>query len=81
MRPNGRELLPRDEDELRLFALGRIPRCARCPRYQGLKADSPGTPLAEVPAHCSYQVCAPLVARHEAAPRPRLVVAQGGGGY
>jgi len=81
MKPNGRKPLPRDHDALRLFALGRIPRCARCPRYQGLKAQAPGTPLADVPSNCSYQVCAPLVVRHEKVPRPRLVVALGGGGY
>ncbi len=57
-----------DLDSLRLIALGRIPRCRRCPRYAGLvdaHAESRSSrALAAPPAHCTYQVCAPLAARY-----------------
>ena len=58
-----------DLHELRLFALGRIPRCARCPRYHALVAADAGLPmfspvLPTAPVFCSHQVCAPLVDRH-----------------
>jgi hypothetical protein len=63
-----------DVDGLRLFALGRIPRCTRCPRYQALVAAhttgsgcGPGLPL--VPSFCLHQVCAPLVDHYRRARR------------
>jgi hypothetical protein len=56
-------------DSLRLFALGRIPRCGRCDRYRVFLASvarlgGAAEPLPEVPASCTYQVCAPLAARY-----------------
>ena len=62
----------RDLDSLRLIALGRIPRCTGCPRYRALVAvkdrgAAPAFGLPAVPADCHYQVCAPLVARFDAA--------------
>ncbi len=58
-------------DGLRLFALGRIPRCGRCPRYRGLSRGRDRTALRleslpAVPDFCTYQLCAPLAARYEA---------------
>lgn len=55
-----------DLESLRLFALGRIPRCAGCARYRALVAAGQGiagsrSSLPEVPECCSHQVCAPLV--------------------
>jgi len=55
-----------DLDGLRLFALGRIPRCAGCARYRSLVAAQGRVSrtlvsLSAVPASCSHQVCAPLV--------------------
>jgi hypothetical protein len=60
---------PTREDRLRLFALGRIPRCARCPRLGVLAAARPATersrgPLPPVPPSCSHQVCEPLAVRY-----------------
>lgn len=55
-----------DLDALRLFALGRIPRCAGCARYHSLVAVHDGgskgrTGPAAIPVTCSHQVCAPLI--------------------
>ena len=55
-------------DELRLMALGRIPRCAGCPRYRALdsafRSRGGGRgPQPLPPANCTYRVCAPLAAR------------------
>jgi hypothetical protein len=57
-----------DLDELRLFALGRIPRCNRCPRYRALSGTTAASPglgygLPAAPSSCTHQVCAPLVER------------------
>ncbi len=65
-----RQSFPGKTDGLRLFALGRIPRCGRCPRYRALslsraRADRRPESLPVVPEFCTYQLCAPLVARHE----------------
>ena len=61
---------PGKTDGLRLFALGRIPRCKRCPRYRALsrpraRADRRPESLPAVPEFCTYQLCAPLVAHYE----------------
>jgi len=55
-----------DLDSLRLFALGRIPRCAGCARYHSLvaahdRSSRGGTRPPAAPLSCSHQVCAPLV--------------------
>ena len=57
-----------DLDELRLFALGRIPRCSHCPRFRALAAAGAPRPgfgyaLPAAPISCTHQVCAPLVER------------------
>lgn len=57
-----------DLDGLRLFALGRISRCAGCARYRSLVAAHGGLSRIRVdvpaaPATCSHQVCAPLLKR------------------
>jgi hypothetical protein len=77
-------ILPNDPDGLRIFGLGRIPRCADCPRYRALvdayegASTLPAVP-PEVPKDCIFQVCAPLVSRYSR-PRPaaRARVASGG---
>jgi hypothetical protein len=66
-KPNSRSV--HDVDGLRLFALGRIPRCTDCPRYRALvRAHSSGAfrvaMLPTVPDGCAHQVCAPLVDRY-----------------
>ena len=59
-------------DALRLFALGRVPRCARCPRYRVMLAfEATAAGLPEPPEFCTYQICAPLAARLA---RPAAVV-------
>ncbi len=61
---SNKPVAPEELDALRLFALGRVPRCARCPRYGAMLAfavTSAGLPGP--PAFCSYQICAPLAAR------------------
>ena len=60
-------------DGLRLFALGRIPRCTDCPRYHALVRIHASGPvrmpaLPEVPVACAHQVCAPLADRYLAPP-------------
>jgi hypothetical protein len=70
MRVAERRLFPNQGDGLRLLALGRIQRCRRCPRYRVLsetrgRKTPPSSALPGVPAFCSYQVCAPLVARYD----------------
>ena len=59
---------PNDLDGLRLIALGRIPRCARCDLYRELLAlhsNSGRVPsrLPDPPADCMHRVCAPLAIR------------------
>jgi hypothetical protein len=66
-----RSLRTSELDGLRLIALGRIPRCRDCPRFRTLVVVRsrggclPAT-LPSVPAGCTHQVCAPLVARRMA---------------
>ena len=62
------KLDPQDENGLRLFGLSRIPKCAACPRFDGLRhahagGSAPEDQLPPVPSWCIYQFCAPLVAR------------------
>ncbi len=59
-------------DGLRLFALGRVPRCGRCSRYRALTRARDRSVLGleslpAVPDFCTYQLCAPLSARYEEA--------------
>ena len=59
-----------DLDGLRLLALGRIPRCGSCPRFDALaEVHARGIRvhglLPDAPEHCTHQVCAPLIARFE----------------
>jgi hypothetical protein len=69
--------LERDEqdlDGLRLVALGRIPRCARCELYRSLVTIHSGSfdPRGGLPASppgCTHQVCAPLASRMSQAAR------------
>ena len=61
-----------DLDELRLVALGRIPRCGNCPRFGALvdahaRRNTVRGLLPDVPEDCTHQVCAPLVMRYECA--------------
>lgn len=61
-------------DALQLFALGRVSRCSRCPRYRALARtrsapDRAPARLPAVPRSCKYQLCAPLVVRYEASRR------------
>ncbi len=61
---------PGKTDGLRLFALGRVPRCGRCPRFRALscaceREDRQPESLPPVPKFCTYQLCTPLVARYE----------------
>jgi hypothetical protein len=78
MRAAERGMFPRRGDGWRLLALGRVPRCERCPRYRALNEARalPGRPraaLPQVPRFCSYQLCAPLATRYgsvAASPRP-----------
>lgn len=61
-------LFPRRADALRLFAMGRIPRCKQCPRYAALSiAGEPRAPLPPKPGHCRHEVCAPMARRFQAA--------------
>ena len=65
-----RQSFPEKMEGLRLFALGRIPRCGRCPRYRALSlsratTDRQPESLPGVPEFCTYQLCAPLAARYE----------------
>ena len=84
MSPIDRRPPSRDLEALRLIGLGRIPLCGRCARYRALlqARRAPGTPgaLPEVPDFCTYQVCAPLAARHESNRTwPRRLAGLGGG--
>jgi len=69
-------------DGLRLIGLGRVPRCARRPRYAGLvkhyvDSRSALPQLARVPADCAHRYCAPLAKRYNAtAPQLALVDAR-----
>jgi len=63
-------------DRLRLIGLGRIPRCARCPRFEALVSahavgakNTPGR-LPAPPASCLHHVCDPLAARLRPQARP-----------
>jgi len=66
-----------EPDGLRLVGLGRIPRCADCPRYSALveafherrEGATASRRLPAVPAACGFEACAPL-ARRYAAPIP-----------
>jgi hypothetical protein len=61
-------LFPRRADALRLFALGRIPRCKQCPRYAALSVSGePRSPLPARPKQCKHEICAPMSRRFEAA--------------
>jgi len=61
-----------DPDGLRLVGLGRIPRCADCPRYTALVAAfherregaTPSRRLPAAPATCGFEACAPLARRY-----------------
>jgi hypothetical protein len=58
----------REQDELRLLGLSRIPRCAGCSRFAALvRAHRTRIPISlpwpAAPRNCRYQVCAPLVRR------------------
>ena len=71
---NATERIPliKDQDDLRLLALSRIPRCAACSRFRALRqTHETGRPLAAPlppsPAGCDTPYCAPLVERY--APR------------
>ena len=65
-------------EALELIALGRIPRCIRCPRYAALldrhagERDRRGA-LPAVPLFCNHQVCAPLAIRLSGATGARAV--------
>jgi hypothetical protein len=61
--------LPNDLDGLRIFGLGRIPRCTDCLRYRALVDAYKGASTLSilppgVPEDCTFQVFAPLVARY-----------------
>ena len=61
-------LFPRRADALRLFAMGRIPRCRKCPRYEALSiAGEPRAPLPQKPDGCKHEICAPMTRRFQAA--------------
>jgi len=65
-----RQGFPGKTDGLRLFALGRVPRCGRCPRYRALSRacaseNQRRESLPPVPEFCTYQLCTPLAARYE----------------
>ena len=58
-------------DGLRLIGLGRVPRCASCPRYAELVSRymDPARreqPLPEPPKDCPYKFCSPLARRYDA---------------
>lgn len=68
-----RGVQPVELDSLRVLALGRIPRCSRCPRYEALRLAvrreaSACRALPGVPRFCTYQVCAPLARRFDSVP-------------
>ena len=59
----------RNMDRLRLVALGRIPRCGKCPRFHSIRAAHRARGqarecLPKVPDGCTHEVCAPLAARY-----------------
>lgn len=67
-------------DGLRLIGLGRIPLCARCPRYADFVDRYVGsrpstTQLAHVPAACVHRYCAPLAERYAGSP-PQLALVE-----
>jgi hypothetical protein len=70
MRRSERQSFSGKTDALRMFALGRVPRCGRCPRYRALSVAEPNrqdrqlASLPAVPEFCTYQLCAPLVTRY-----------------
>lgn len=68
MTQRNRNIEKDDLDGLRLFALGRISRCAGCARYHSLVAAHGGASrirvdLPAAPELCTHRVCAPLVDR------------------
>ena len=59
----------KDQDDLRLLALSRIPRCAACSRLRALKQTHDNgapleAPLPPIPDGCDTPYCAPLAARY-----------------
>ena len=61
-------LFPRRADSLRLFAMGRIPRCRECPRYEALSiAGEPRAVLPQKPVGCKHEICGPMSRRFQAA--------------
>ncbi len=73
-------------DGLRLIGLGRVPFCARCPRYADLvdrymEPRQPAARLANVPKDCVHRYCAPLAERYNgSAPQLALVQSQAAAG-
>ncbi len=70
-------------DGLRLIGLGRVPLCARCPRYADLvnrymEPRQPAARLAKVPAACVHPYCAPLAKRYDASPAQLAVAGRRG---
>ena len=68
---NSAERFPqfKDQDDLRLLALSRIPRCAACSRLHALRAThesgaSLEIPLPASPEGCETPYCTPLVTRY-----------------
>jgi len=68
---NSADRFPRfkDQDDLRLLALSRIPRCAACSRLRALRETHENgvtleTPLPRPPEGCDTPYCAPLAARY-----------------
>ena len=73
---NSAEQFPqfKDQDDLRLLALSRIPRCAACSRLRVLRATHESgapleTPLPPSAEGCDTPYCAPLTARYAPAER------------
>ena len=59
----------REQDDLRLLGLSRIPRCSDCPRLEALRAyhgrrSALAAELPPVPRGCVSPHCAPLAARY-----------------
>ena len=69
MKSNHRFPQFKDQDDLRLLALSRIPRCAACSRFRALRETHENgaaleTPLPPSPEGCDTPYCAPLAARY-----------------
>jgi len=85
MKSTDRLPLFKDQDELRLLALSRIPRCAACSRLRALRAiHEDGVPLeAPLPPstnNCDAPYCAPLAARYATEERREAAGTKAGGG-